>query len=632
MVIRPWGYGIWELMQAELDRRIKEAGAENAYFPLFIPESFLKLEAEHVEGFAPELAVVTHGGGKELEEPLVVRPTSETVINHFFSKWIQSHRDLPLLINQWANVVRWEMRTRLFLRTSEFLWQEGHTAHATEAEARDYALRILRDVYLETMVEVMCIPMLTGHKTARERFAGAVRTWTCEGMMGDGKALQLGTSHELGQNFARAFGITFSDAAGEPGARVPDLVGGSTRLVGGLIMGHGDDFGLRLPPALAPVRWWSSSSDAPEVAGRRRTLVAELRAAGHRVRLDDRTDTSFGRRSVDWELKGVPVRVEIGPRDLAEGNVAVVVRATAGQGGRRPGRGDRLGGAVLATAGAELLAEATPSARPGRRTPPRWPRRSRPAPWLRPCPLRLGPGGRGPPGRGRDQRPLPAGARRNAGREATARRTWSPSWAGRTSRGYNPRLSICNRYLVEAWAPAHAFALRGQDDGREEVTAMSRDTTEVAGELSPILEARGLDLVDVELQGAQLTVFVDRQGGVGLDELGGGHRDVSAALDDIDPCRAVTRCRSRALAWSGGSGLRSTSPRRSARTSPSGSTGDVGRAAHHRDARCRGRGGLHPRRPRGAGRRGPDRLRPDRAGAHGVRVGARVPRNEAREE
>src|SRR5580658_1371472 len=210
MVIRPWGYGIWELFVAEIDRRIKEAGAENAYFPLFIPESFLKLEAEHVEGFAPELAIVTHGGGKLLDEPLVVRPTSETVINSSFSKWIQSHRDLPLCINQWANVVRWEMRPRLFLRSREFLWQEGHTAHATENDARDYALKILRNVYQSMAVEAGCIPVLTGHKTARERFAGATRTWTCEGMMGDGKALQMGTSHELGQNFAKAFGITFS--------------------------------------------------------------------------------------------------------------------------------------------------------------------------------------------------------------------------------------------------------------------------------------------------------------------------------------------------------------------------------------------------------------------------------------
>ena len=225
MVIRPWGYGIWELMQAELDRRIKEAGAENAYFPLFIPESFLALEAEHVEGFAPELAVVTHGGGKELEEPLVVRPTSETVINSFFAKWVQSHRDLPLLINQWANVVRWELRPRLFLRTSEFLWQEGHTAHATRGEARAYALRILDDVYRSTMVDVLGMPVLTGHKTARERFAGAIQTWTCEGMMGDGKALQMGTSHELGQNFAVPFDITYSNDDGRARVRLADVVG-----------------------------------------------------------------------------------------------------------------------------------------------------------------------------------------------------------------------------------------------------------------------------------------------------------------------------------------------------------------------------------------------------------------------
>ena len=226
MVIRPWGYGIWELMQAELDRRIKEAGAENAYFPLFIPESFLKLEAEHVEGFAPELAVVTHGGGKELEEPLVVRPTSETVINSFFSKWVQSHRDLPLLINQWANVVRWELRPRLFLRTSEFLWQEGHTAHATEADAQAYALRILNDVYRTTMVDTLSVPVLTGHKTARERFAGATRTWTCEGLMGDGKALQMGTSHELGQNFAAPLRHHLRQLVGHARIRVADLLGG----------------------------------------------------------------------------------------------------------------------------------------------------------------------------------------------------------------------------------------------------------------------------------------------------------------------------------------------------------------------------------------------------------------------
>ena len=327
MVIRPWGYAIWERMQAELDRRIKDAGAENAYFPLFIPESYLTREAEHVEGFSPELAVVTHGGGKELEEPVVVRPTSETVINSFFAKWVHSYRDLPLLLNQWANVVRWELRPRLFLRTSEFLWQEGHTAHATESDARDYALRILREVYEATMVEVLSVPVLTGHKTRRERFAGAIRTWTCEGMMGDGKALQMGTSHELGQNFARAFGTQFSTDTGAQEYVWQTSWGVSTRLVGALIMAHGDDAGLRLPPALAPVEVMVVLvRDEGGTAEAARRLVDELRAAGRRVRLDDRVTISFGRRSVEWELKGVPVRIEVGPRDLAEGSVTLVRR------------------------------------------------------------------------------------------------------------------------------------------------------------------------------------------------------------------------------------------------------------------------------------------------------------------
>ncbi|MDA8276405.1 MAG: proline--tRNA ligase [Actinomycetota bacterium] len=327
MVIRPWGFAIWERLQAALDMRIKAAGAENAYFPLFIPESYLRLEAEHVEGFSPELAVVTHGGGKQLEEPVVVRPTSETVINSYFAKWVQSHRDLPLLVNQWANVVRWELRPRLFLRTTEFLWQEGHTAHATEADARAYALRILRDVYVDTMEQVVGIPVVTGHKTARERFAGATRTWTCEGMMGDGKALQMGTSHELGQNFARAFGIQFTDEEGVLRYAWQTSWGVSTRLIGALVMAHGDDAGLRLPPELAPVEvvvlLVRDENGARRAAA---ALVDELTAAGHRVRLDDRTDTSFGRRSVGWELKGVPARVEVGPRDLADGVVTVVAR------------------------------------------------------------------------------------------------------------------------------------------------------------------------------------------------------------------------------------------------------------------------------------------------------------------
>ncbi len=327
MVIRPYAYALWERMQAELDQRIKAAGAQNAYFPLFIPESYLRREAEHVEGFSPELAVVTHGGGKELEEPVVVRPTSETVINSYFAKWIQSYRDLPLLINQWANVVRWELRPRLFLRTSEFLWQEGHTAHATQADAAAYAERILREVYEDFMVEVLAIPVLTGRKTVRERFAGAINTLTCEAMMGDGKALQMGTSHELGQNFARAFDITYSDKGGDRTHVWQTSWGVSTRMVGGLIMAHGDDAGLRVPPALAATQVVilvvRDEGGAGEAAA---SLAGALTSAGVRTLVDDRTDVGFGRRSVDWELKGVPVRVEVGPRDLAEGRVTLVHR------------------------------------------------------------------------------------------------------------------------------------------------------------------------------------------------------------------------------------------------------------------------------------------------------------------
>ena len=327
MVIRPWGYEIWERLQAAIDERIKAAGAHNAYFPLFIPEAFMRLEAEHVEGFDPELWVVTHGGGRQLDEPVVVRPTSETVINHFFAKWIQSYRDLPMLVNQWCNVVRWELRPRLFLRTTEFLWQEGHTAHADEADARAYALRILTDVYSDAIEQVAGIPVLVGHKTARERFAGAVRTWTCEAMMGDGKALQMGTSHELGQNFAKAFGIQYSDATGALRHVWQTSWGASTRLIGALIMAHGDDFGLRLPPALAPVEVVVLCVREDEaVCKAASALFEELRRGGRRVHLDARTDTGFGRRTVDWELKGVPVRVEVGPRDLADGNVTVVAR------------------------------------------------------------------------------------------------------------------------------------------------------------------------------------------------------------------------------------------------------------------------------------------------------------------
>jgi len=327
MVIRPWGYAIWERLQSALDERIKAAGADNAYFPLFIPEAFLRLEAEHVEGFSPELAVVTHAGGKQLEEPVIVRPTSETVINSFFAKWIQSYRDLPMLLNQWANVVRWELRPRLFLRTSEFLWQEGHTAHASKADAHAYALQILRDVYQATMEGIAGVPVVAGHKTPRERFAGADRTWTCEAMMGDGKALQMGTSHELGQNFSRPFGIRFADRDGQEQYVWQTSWGASTRLIGAIVMAHGDDFGLRLPPSLAPVEVavvLVKEDEATVPAAEQ--LVADLGHAGHRARLDARTDTPFGRRSVDWELKGVPVRLEVGPRDIANGEVTLVTR------------------------------------------------------------------------------------------------------------------------------------------------------------------------------------------------------------------------------------------------------------------------------------------------------------------
>src|SRR5665213_75877 len=329
MVIRPYGYGIWELLQHELDTRIKATGHENAYFPLLIPQSYFTREAEHVEGFGPELAVVTHAGGEELDEPLVVRPTSEAVIGEMFSRWIDSYRDLPLLINQWANVVRWELRPRLFLRTTEFLWQEGHTAHASEADARDFALRILSDVSEDVMVNVLAIPVLKGRKTDNERFAGATTTWTCEAMMRDGKALQMGTSHELGQNFARAFDITYLDESGKQEYVWQTSWGVSTRLMGALVMVHGDDNGLRLPPRLAPVQVVVILARADDGAAEAAvTLAAELRSSGLRVDLDTRTDTSFGRRVVDWELKGVPLRVEVGPRDLAEGVVVLARRDT----------------------------------------------------------------------------------------------------------------------------------------------------------------------------------------------------------------------------------------------------------------------------------------------------------------
>jgi prolyl-tRNA synthetase len=329
MVIRPYGYAIWERIQAEVDTRIKTAGAENAYFPLFIPESYLRREADHVEGFSPELAVVTHAGGKPLDEPIVVRPTSETVIGEYMGRWIQSYRDLPLLLNSWNNVVRWELRPRLFLRTTEFLWQEGHTAHATRADAAAYATRILHDVYEDFMVNVLAMPVLVGRKTRSERFAGAINTMTLEGMMRDGKALQMGTSHELGQNFAKAFDITYLDAEGATQYCWTTSWGSTTRMIGGLIMTHGDDDGLVVPPRLAATQAVVLLvKDDGGAGAQAAALTRALADVGVKVRLDDQVATSFGRRATDWELKGVPVRLEVGPRDLAEGNVTLVRRDT----------------------------------------------------------------------------------------------------------------------------------------------------------------------------------------------------------------------------------------------------------------------------------------------------------------
>src|SRR5262245_46441542 len=354
MVIRPVGYAIWERMQAEMDARIKAAGSMNAYFPLFIPESYLRREAQHVEGFSPELAVVTHGGGKQLTEPVIVRPTSETVIGEYMAKWIDSYRDLPLLLNQWANVVRWELRPRIFLRTSEFLWQEGHTAHADEADTRDYARKILHEVYEDFMVSVLGIPVLVGRKTARERFAGATNTLTLEAMTGDGKALQMGTSHELGQNFAKAFDITFSSAAGSVEHAWTTSWGSSTRMLGGLIMVHGDDSGLPVPPRLAPIQAYvmvvKAGDGVSEAASKLRDA---LRDAGVRVGFDDRADIPFGRRAVDAELKGYPVRIEVGPRDLAAGNAVLARRV---DGSKSPTAAGEAVRAVLAALDADQQA------------------------------------------------------------------------------------------------------------------------------------------------------------------------------------------------------------------------------------------------------------------------------------
>jgi len=338
MVIRPNGYGIWERMQRQLDDMFKETGHQNAYFPMLIPQSYLHKEAQHVEGFAPETAVVTHGGGKELEEPLVLRPTSETIIYSMFAKWVQSYRDLPVLMNQWANVVRWEMRTRLFLRTLEFLWQEGHTAHATEHEAEEETRRML-GIYRDFMEGWMAMPVITGQKTDSERFAGALRTYSCEAMMQDNKALQAGTSHNLGQNFARAFDVQFQNEAGTLEYVWNTSWGVSTRMIGGLIMTHSDDKGLRIPPLLAPIEVvvvpiYKTDEERARVLEavhriKDNLLAWERRAhARLRIHIDDREGIKPGAKYYEWELRGIPIRMEIGPRDIDAGKAVLVRRDT----------------------------------------------------------------------------------------------------------------------------------------------------------------------------------------------------------------------------------------------------------------------------------------------------------------
>lgn len=327
MVIRANGYAVWEVLQRELDQRFKETGHQNMYFPLLIPKSFLEKEAEHVEGFSPELAVVTIAGGKELEEPYVIRPTSETIIGHFFAKWIQSWRDLPMLVNQWANVMRWELRTRLFLRTTEFLWQEGHTAHSTHDEAFEEVLRML-DVYADVAENVMAMPVIKGLKTRAEKFAGAVCTYSIETMMQNGLALQAGTSHDLGQNFGKAFDVKFQNKEGQLDHVWQTSWGVSTRLIGGLIMSHSDDKGLVLPPKLAPTK-----AVVVPIYRKDEERVAVLEAASKiakdiGAKLDDREGQSPGAKFYHWERRGVPVVIELGPRDLASGNVVVKQRHT----------------------------------------------------------------------------------------------------------------------------------------------------------------------------------------------------------------------------------------------------------------------------------------------------------------
>ncbi len=330
MIIKPYGYDLWEAIKGGLDRRFKATGHRNAYFPLFIPMSFLKREAEHVEGFAPELAVVTIGGGEQLEEPLVVRPTSETVIGHAFAQWIHSYRDLPLLINQWANVVRWELRTRLFLRTTEFLWQEGHTAHATQEEAQEETIRML-DVYTDFATNDAAIPVIRGRKSNQEKFAGAVASYSIEAMMRNKWALQSGTSHNLGQNFAKAFDIKYLDKNNELQFCWTTSWGVSTRMVGAVVMAHGDDVGLRLPPRLAPIQVvaipiFKTEAERTAIMNRLWNLCETLLTVGIRAHVDDREEVTPGYKFHDWEMRGVPLRLEVGPKDLEKGVISYARR------------------------------------------------------------------------------------------------------------------------------------------------------------------------------------------------------------------------------------------------------------------------------------------------------------------
>ncbi|MGI8407504.1 MAG: proline--tRNA ligase [Actinomycetota bacterium] len=332
MIIKPYGYAIWEFIQRALDDRFKATGHENLYFPLLFPVKLFEAEASHVEGFAPEIAVVTHGGGQKLEEPLAIRPTSEAIIWDTYSRWIQSYRDLPLLYNQWANVLRWEMRTRLFLRTSEFLWQEGHTAHSTEREAYDEAVR-MQEVYREVIEDVCGMPALRGRKSASERFAGAVETFTLEAMMRDTKALQAGTSHFLGQNFSKAYNVQFLNKEGTQEYAWGTSWGCSTRTVGGVIMTHGDDNGLRLPPKIAPVQVvivpiYKTDEEAADVLDRANQVRDILVKQGVRVKVDDRDHVRPGFKFSEWELKGVPLRIEVGPRDVAADQLTIADRVS----------------------------------------------------------------------------------------------------------------------------------------------------------------------------------------------------------------------------------------------------------------------------------------------------------------